>query len=106
MQRVQEALAQPGNAPWPALAFRDGRLRTLAERLKARLRPDELDADERRRWQGHIRRCLGEGFGARPSLEKYRSELATLGEEAHPAGRRILDELADFAAHREAGTPR
>ena len=61
MERVQETLAQPGGAPWPALAFRDGRLRTLAERLKARLRPDELDADERQRWQGHIRKCLGEG---------------------------------------------
>ncbi len=106
MQRLQEALAQPGGAPWPALAFRDGRLRTLAERLKARLHPEEIDADERQRWQGHIRQCLGEGFGARPSLEKYRSELAALGEEAHAAGRRTLDELADFAMQREAGAPR
>lgn len=83
--------------PWPDFQPRDKRLTVLAERLKARLRPDELLAGERNRWLEHVRRCLDDGFGNRPSLAAFRAQTAELlAEETDPERRRILTELAAY----------
>ncbi len=95
IQRLQQALAT--GAPWPAFAPGDDRLRILGARLKARLRTPELDAAERAAWDGHIRRCLDDGFGRRPSLARYRSEIAELlACETAADRRRILEDLAAY----------
>ena len=95
MQRVGRTLAN--DEPWPDFQPRDKRLTVLAERLKARVRPDELSADERNRWLGHVRRCLHDGFGSRPSLRVFRAETAELlARETDPARRRVLTELAAY----------
>ena len=96
-ERTRLALA--GDPPrWPAMAFDDPRLRVLGERLKARLRPSELDADERQRWDAHVRKCLQKGFGRRPSLAEFEQEIAELREgTADPEQQRTLNQLADYA---------
>ena len=95
MGDLQAALK--GGAEWPDFRPRDQRLGVLAARLKARLRPVELNAAEQAHWQAHVRRCLDEGFGARLSLAQYRREIAALrATERDPRRRRVLDELAAY----------
>ena len=97
LERLQTALAGEPER-WPGAAFDDGRLRVLGERLKARLRPSELDANERNRWDAHVRQCLREGFGRRPSLAEFQQEVAALlAANVDPAERHTLNDLADFA---------
>lgn len=100
-ERVRQALA--GNDAWPHFAPRDERLRVLGVRLKARLRSDALDSSERESWHRHVRRCLRDGFGERPSLAAFRAELATL-RAAEPSAKQLvaLDELAAYADQAEA----
>ena len=95
MKRFSRALDEGG--PWPDFQPRDKRLTVLAERLKARLRPDELSAGERSRWREHVQRCLDDGFGNRPSVAAYRAETANLlAEETDPVRRQVLTELASY----------
>ena len=95
MTKLQEALA--ANAPWPRFHSDDGRLNTLALRLKARLRPDELDVHEAAAWRDHVERCRTQGFGRRPSLAGFRDEVRALGEcTDDPSARRILGDLAAY----------
>ena len=95
MKRLGRALEK--DEPWPDFQPRDKRLTVLAERLKARLRPDELSAGERNRWLEHIRRCMDDGFGNRPSLAAFRAETAELlAEETDRARRQVLTELAAY----------
>ena len=95
MKRLCRALEN--DEPWPQFQPRDKRLTVLAERLKARMRPDELLAGERNRWFGHVRRCLADGFGNRPSVVAFRAEVAELlAEEADPVRRQVLTELAAY----------
>ena len=80
MDSLQAALATGG--PWPAFRSEDARLETLALRLKARLRPAELDVREAAAWQDHVRGCLEAGFGRRPSLAAFREQVAALEDSA------------------------
>ena len=101
VEQVRQALA--AQREWPAFAPQDERLRVLGARLKARLRGDELDPSERDHWQRHVRRCLRDGFGARPSLAAFRAEIATL-RAGETSARRLaaLDDLAAYADQAEA----
>ena len=95
MKRLGRVLE--GDEPWPDFQPRDKRLTVLAERLKARLRPDELSAGERNRWLEHVRRCMDDGFGNRPSLAAFRAQTAELlAEETDPARGHVLTELAAY----------
>ena len=80
LDSLQAALATGG--PWPAFRSGDARLETLALRLKARLRPAELDVREAAAWQDHVRGCLEAGFGRRPSLAAFREQVAALEDSA------------------------
>ena len=80
LDSLQAALAT--GAPWPAFRSEDARLETLALRLKARLRPAELDVHEAAAWQDHVRGCLEAGFGRRPSLAAFREQVAALEDSA------------------------
>ncbi len=94
--RLQGALGH--REPWPPFDPEDQRLRVLGARLKARLRPAELDPHERAEWREHVERCLASGFGRRQSLADFRAEVAALGDgETDPARRRTLDSLAAYA---------
>lgn len=98
LERLQAALVADPAAPWPRFKPADKRLRVLGERLKAHLRPLELDAAERQRWRDHIRRCLRDGFGERPSLAAFRTQIEELlAAEPGGAERRLLHELKTYA---------
>lgn len=98
---VREALR--AGAPWPRFNPRDKRLRQLGTRLKARLRERELTGEERRSWRRHVRSCLADGFGRRPSLAAYRHAIDTLrAKETDAAQLRLLDALAAYADAAEA----
>ena len=77
---MQSALA--AGAAWPPFRSEDVRLETLALRLKARVRPTELDAHEAAAWRDHVRGCLEDGFGRRPSLAHFREQVAALDDSA------------------------
>ena len=95
MGKLQQALAS--GKPWPDFRPRDPRLEVLASRLKARLRPGELDVHEAATWHDHIRRCLEDGFGRRPSLAGYRAQVAELAKAtADPARQSVLQDLASY----------
>ena len=99
-EKVRQALAE--NAAWPPFAPRDERLRVLGARLKALARGGELDADERESWRRHVRSCLRDGFGNRPSLPAYRARLEALRQGESDGGRQqVLADLAAFAAQVE-----
>ena len=100
MAKLQEALA--ANRPWPRFHSDDGRLDVLALRLKARLRPCELDVHEHAVWRDHVQRCRAEGFGRRQSLAAFHDEARTLAERTDdPSSRGILRELAVYEPPRE-----
>lgn len=80
LEKLQRALGAGG--PWPGFRSDDERLAILALRLKARLRPAELDVHEAAAWQDHVRGCLENGFGRRPSLGRFREEIAALDDSA------------------------
>ena len=76
MERLQGTLQE--GSPWPPFSPDDERVRTLATRLKARLRPQELDAVERAEWREHVALCQREGLGRRLSLKAYRARIGEL----------------------------
>lgn len=92
LDSLQAALAT--GAPWPAFRSDDERLATLALRLKARLRPAELDVHEAAAWQDHVRGCLEAGFGRRPSLVEFREEVAALDDSGET--NTIMRQLAAY----------
>ena len=93
LDTLRTALAT--GAPWPAFRSEDARLETLALRLKARLRPAELDVHEEAGWRDHVRGCLEGGFGRRPSLADFREEVARLPAD-DAATRAIVSQLAAY----------
>ena len=97
-ERLQAALVA-SQGEWPSdFKPQDERLVVLAERLKARLNPLWLNAEELKRWQTHVRRCLDEGFGERPSLAEFKAQVETLLAEQNSAqAQRLLGELASAA---------
>ena len=96
--RVRQALAT--GAPWPAFAPRVIRLGVLGLRLKARLRRGELTDSERGMWDDHVRRCLRDGFGQRPSLAAFRADIAALRQSEQP--RQDVEMLRQLAAYADA----
>ncbi|MXY51326.1 MAG: exodeoxyribonuclease I [Gammaproteobacteria bacterium] len=95
MDRVQNALEK--GLSWPRFSPDDKRVRTLATRLKARLRPGELDAAERAEWHEHVAACQQEGLGRRPSLAEYRERIEHLRKETTaPESLAVLDELERY----------
>ena len=69
-EALQRAL-RDGN-PWLNDEFADPRLATLSQRLKARVRPDEMDEEERRVYREFVRQRL---FGKDNKLEAFMREL-------------------------------
>lgn len=76
--------------------FSDDRLNELLFRYRARLWPDTLDADERRRWEQYrYRRLVADPELATIRLDEYRRELAELaGARADRID--VLDALAEW----------
>ena len=97
-ERVRVALVE--DAPWPSFAPRDTRLGVLGLRLKARLRGDALSASERAMWGDHVRRCLRDGFGQRPSLAAFRADIDALRQSEQ--SRQDVGMLRQLAAYADA----
>ena len=75
------AASRPWRGRWRLAAVRPAR-RALARARRAAqgafaARASSM-ADEQARWQAHVRRCMVDGFGRRPSIEQYRREVAEL----------------------------
>ncbi|MFC4160981.1 exodeoxyribonuclease I [Chitinimonas lacunae] len=81
------------------VSFDDPRLEELLFRYRARNWPDQLDADERLRWQAHRADRLVDGAAGALSLAALRERLAALREPADSAQTALLDELERYAAH-------
>ena len=95
MDRLQNALQE--GSPWLPFSPDDERVRILATRLKARLRPGELDAVERVEWREHVAACQQDGLGRRPSLAEYRRRIEELRKETTaPETLALLDELERY----------
>ena len=62
-------------APWPDTSFSDPRLRELADRLRARLRPESLDDSARAAWQRHIADRLTSEHPRRLTVAEYRRDV-------------------------------
>lgn len=92
LDELHSALSAGG--PWPGFRSDDVRLATLALRLKARLRPADLDVHEAAAWQEHVRECLAAGFGRRPSLADFRKQVAALDDSAEASA--VARQLAAY----------
>ena len=73
-----------GGTPWPAMRFEDARLAELAERLRARLRPESLDAEAAEQWRQFVATRLAHGQRGRLSVAEYRHEVAERLAQAAP----------------------
>ena len=88
------------SAPWPDISFADSRLRELGDRLRARLRPESLDASERAAWKQHIVDRLTEEHPGRLTVAAYRRDV----EERLRGGdgdREMLDALHAYGLELE-----
>ena len=73
-ERLQRELR--AGAPWPEdTSFSDPRLTELADRLRARLRPDSLDASDRAAWSRHIVDRLCSEHPRRLTVAGYRRDV-------------------------------
>ena len=63
------------SAPWPDTSFADSRLGELGDRLRARLRPESLDASQRAAWKRHIVDRLTAEHPGRLTVAAYRRDV-------------------------------
>ena len=102
-ERLQRELR--ADAPWPAPRFTDTRLAELAVRLKARVRPADLDAAERAGWERFAAARLTTEHPRRLTVTAYRQEVAErLGAATDAAEREVLRALEAYGAALEART--
>lgn len=87
---------------WPDMDFRDARLATLAQRMKARSFPQMMAPQEQACWQDHVRdKLLGEGDWL--NLAGFRQRLRELeGENLSTEKLAVLRELSQYGAELEA----
>lgn len=91
-------------APWPEdTSFTDPRLRELADRLRARLRPDSLDASDRAAWSRHIVDRLTSEHPRRLTVAEYRGEVEELLSDSD-VDREMLDALRAYGLELERST--
>ena len=80
---------------WPAMDFRDSRLKELVRRLKARSFPGRLSPEESAAWAEHVREKLLAEKAPWRTLVRFEGEIATMRTEGlAPA---LLDQLAAHA---------
>jgi len=98
-ERLQHALRN-GNA-WINGEFTDPRLTTLSQRLKARVRPDEMDEKERRAHLDFVRQRLA---GATNKLDAFMLELQICQENGSQDMRdsKIVEALISHAENLRA----
>ena len=97
---LQRALRS--NAPWPDLEFRDPRMATLNERLKARLRPSSLAPDALTAWNQFVAARLHTEHSRRLTVNQYRSEVAEhLADSPNARDESILRALDEYGVELE-----
>lgn len=88
------------SAPWPDASFSDPRLKELADRLRARLRPESFDDSGRAAWNRHIVDRLTSEHPRRLTVAEYRRDveerLAVSGGD-----REMLDALQAYGRELE-----
>lgn len=86
---LHDRLAQ---GEFASLDYEDERLGPLAQRLRARSFPEQLDSDGQQEWQQHVRERLGAEEVPWLTLSAYRQRLAELSGE-RPDAQTLLAEL-------------
>jgi exodeoxyribonuclease-1 len=94
----------PGELGKRTWSFADKRLPEMLFRYRARNYPETLDVEEQARWLAHCRARLIEGESEYFTLTDFHAEIAQLRREieADDRKRRLLDEVAAFAAGLES----
>ena len=85
---------------WPTMDFSDPRLMPLAQRMKARSRPDLLDPEEQMLWQDFVAGKL-HGVGDWLNLQRFYARLDGLSATLEAAGE--VTKLAQMQQLREYG---
>ena len=102
-ERLQRELR--ASADWPDISFTDVRLQALAERLRARLRPESLDASQRAAWDDHIVDRLTKEHPRRLTVADYRHDVeARLRESEGGDDPAMLDALQAYGRELERRT--
>ena len=89
--------------PWPDISFTDSRLRELAGRLRARLRPDSLDASQRTSWKRHIVDRLTTEHPRRLTVAEYRRDVEERLADSD-GDQEVLDALKAYGLELERRT--
>ncbi len=91
-------------ARWPDdTSFSDARLGELAGRLRARLRPDSLDASGRAAWRRHIVDRLTREHPRRLTVAEYRRDVEELSRDSDVDGE-MLGALREYGLELERST--
>lgn len=105
-KRAEALQAQLQEGGWSDLDYDDERLKTLAERLKARSFPHQLTETERGDWHEFVRSKLHAADAPWRTLARFRQEIederAKLATTPDPRREQILQALSDHAVHLEA----
>jgi exodeoxyribonuclease-1 len=105
-QRCTALQASLREGAWTDLDYDDGRLKTLAQRLKARSFPQLLDDTERGDWHEFVRSKLHASDAPWRTLARFRQEIgeeqAKLTTTPDPRREQILQALHDHAEYLEA----
>ena len=88
-------------APWPETSFSDPRLRELADRLRARLRPDSLDAAQSAAWNQRIVDRLTSEHPRRLTVAEYRRDVEQRLAGKGGDDRQMLDALQAYGEELE-----
>ena len=95
-ERLHRELRAGG--PWPDVRFRDARLTALAERLRARLRPESLAPGEAEAWRQFVTARLRDEAPGRLTVADYRRDVAARLAEATPEDLPTLRALEAYGA--------
>jgi exodeoxyribonuclease-1 len=100
--RCASFLADLSKGDWNVPDFEDGRLFTLAQRLKARSFPERLDAHETAEWNEFVAGKLNAEAGDWRTLRKFFESLENARSEAAESGNfRAMEILEALNAHGE-----
>ena len=98
-ERLQRELR--ASVEWPDISFTDPRLQELAERLRARLRPESLDASQRAAWDGHIADRLTKEHPRRLTVADYQRDMEERLRANDGEHREMLDALHAYGQELE-----
>lgn len=93
--RCDQFVQRVAAGEWPAMDFRDKRLKELVRRLKGRSFPGRMDADEEAAWKEHVRERLSADKVPWRTLRTFEAEISAMRAEG--LAPELLDQLSAHA---------